>query len=207
MVPCLESMFNTIAAVLPFQPDEAIDFLDLGGGSVVLSEFILEQFPNAHTTVLDSSAEALENARQANERFGDRFKTLLRDFAREDLPTRYHAVVSCLSLHHLNNIEVRGLYRSIYSSLHAGGMLIVADHLAAPSQLLAERQRAAWQRDAKMLGASDEDIANAESRQKDDNRTLALEHLQWMFNVGFRDVDVFYKNLMFSVHGGRRPRL
>ena len=207
LVACLEYFYTAIAAVLPYERDEAIDLLDLGGGSGIFSKFILERFSNAHITLMDSSEEAIDSARGANNQFGDRMKFLVRDFAREDLPTGYHAVISVLAIHNLDNIETRGLYRSIYSSLHPGGMLVIADRLAAPSPILAERYRAAWLDDARMLGASDEEIIEAEARLLNDNRTPALEHLQWMVNAGFRDVDVFYKNLMYSVHGGRRPRL
>ena len=207
LVACLESIYTTIAAVLPHEPEEAIDLLDLGSGSGILSGFILERFTNARITLVDSSEQAIEFARGANGRFGDRIDFLVRDFAREDLPAGYHAVISALAIHNLNNIETRGLYRSIYSSLHPGGMLVIADRLAAPSSILADRYRAAWLHDARKLGASDEEISEAEARLLSDNRTPALEHLQWMVNAGFRDVDVFYKNLMYSVHGGRRPRL
>ena len=207
LVACLESLYTTIAAVLPYDPHEAIDLLDLGGGLGVLSRFMLERFSNAHITLLDSSEEAIEFARGASSRFGDRINFLARDFARDDLPTGYHAVISALAIHNLGNIETRGLYRSIYSSLHPGGMLVIADRLAAPSPILAERYREAWLYDARNLGASDEEIGEAEARLLRDNRTPALEHLQWMVNAGFRDVDVFYKNLIYSVHGGRRPRL
>jgi tRNA (cmo5U34)-methyltransferase len=207
LVTCLESFQTTIAAVLPYEREEAIDLLDLGGGSGILSGFMLERFSNAHITLIDSSEEAIESARGATNQFGDRIEFLVRDFAREELPIGYHAVISALAIHNLDNIETRGLYRSIYSSLHPGGMLVVADRLAAPSPILAERYRAAWLDGARTLGASDEEISEAEARQLSDNRTPALEHLQWMVNAGFRDVDVFYKNLMYSVHGGRRPRL
>lgn len=207
LVACLQNLYMTIAAVLPYEHDEAIDILDLGGGTGGLSKYILERFSNAHVTLLDSSEEAVAVARREHGSMGDRLKFLVQDFARDDLPAGYHAVISSLAIHHLNNIESRGLYRSAYSSLHPGGMLVIADRLAAPSPMLAERYRAAWLRDAKKLGATDEEIEDAEARQQSDNRTPALEHLQWLVNAGFRDVDVFYKNLMFSVHGGRRPRL
>ena len=31
------------------------------------------------------------------------------------------------------------------------------------------------------------------------------EQLEWLRNAGFRNVDTYYKNLMFAVYGGNRP--
>jgi tRNA (cmo5U34)-methyltransferase len=99
LVACLESLYTTIAAVLPYGPEEAIDILDLGGGSGTLSGFILERFSNARITLLDTSEGAIESVRSANRQFDDRIKFMVRDFAREDLPTGYHAVISALAIH------------------------------------------------------------------------------------------------------------
>lgn len=207
LVPCLDDMFETVAAVLPYAREEAIDILDLGGRRGELSVYLLNRFPNAYITLLDASEDAVELARHEHSDQGERLKFLVRDFARDDLPIGFHAIVSSFALHHLNNIDIRGLYRSAYSSLHAGGMLIIADRVTAPSSMLADRYRNAWLRAVARSGASDEEIAEAEERQQADNQTPVLEHLHWLQQAGFRDIDVFYRNLIFSVHGGRRPKL
>ena len=207
LVPYLGQLYATVAAVLPYERDEPIDILDLGAGTGGLSSFILDRFPNSHITLVDASEETLERARHNLGPESDRLTFLTLDFARDSLPSGFHAVMSALAIHHLSNIDTRALYRTVFSSLLPGGMLINADRVAAPSMMLADRYHTAWRLDLQAMGASDDEIAAAEERQQDDNPTPVLEHLQWLVNASFRDVDVFYRNLRFSVHGGRRPRL
>src|SRR5262245_36014808 len=62
----------TIRAVLPKLAEQEFRYLNLGAGDGLLDEVLLEHFPHAHATILDSSMAMLSAARQRLERFGPR---------------------------------------------------------------------------------------------------------------------------------------
>jgi tRNA (cmo5U34)-methyltransferase len=188
---------------MPFHAQDNAHILDLGAGTGLLSAMLAKAFPAAHITLLDASAPMLE---QGERRLGRhrRFQFQVRDYAREPLEGSYHAIVSALSIHHLNAYEKRGLFRRVRVALEAGGVFVNADQVLGPTPGLDARYQRDWMQQARALGVSEPDLAAALERQKADQSSTLQEQLSWLEEAGFRNVDCWYKNQRFAVLAGER---
>ncbi|MEE8517654.1 MAG: methyltransferase domain-containing protein, partial [Dehalococcoidia bacterium] len=64
----------------PFATDMGISVLDVGGGYGVISEQVLDMFPQARVTLQDYSEPMLAQARKRLDSFGNRVSFVQRDF-------------------------------------------------------------------------------------------------------------------------------
>lgn len=202
-IPCFRNLCSAILDLLPFDEPVAVDVLDLGAGTGALSAAVLARFPAARVTLVESESGDLDVATRRLASVAERIRVVADDYARIDLPGKYDAVVSVLSLHRLGNIDTRALYRSIYASLRPGGAFICADRVAPVSKEMDESYRRGEGRLLHELGVD----TTCGSSEANDNRAPLRDHLQWLDNAGFRDVDVSFRVFRYAVYGGRRPRL
>ena len=203
LVPCLRELYDWVIRLMPFPRETAARILDLGAGTGLLAARLGAAFPNAHITLLDASGGMLE---QGQRNFGrnDRFHYEVRDFAREPIQGSFHAIVSALSIHHLNAFEKRALFRRVRIALEVGGVFVNADQMAGPTAEIERRYQADWLREAREAGVNETDLAAAIERQKMDQSSTLTEHLEWLTEAGFRNVDCWYKNQRFAVIAGER---
>jgi len=108
--------------------------LDLGSGPGPLTSRILRRFPKCRVVALDTDPVLLEVGKRALARFGRRVSWVLADLRKTGWPSglpvqRYDAVVSSLSLHWLEEDEIRGIYREARKLLRSDGLLVEGDFL------------------------------------------------------------------------------
>ena len=106
-----------LLAHLPLSPTDRV--LDFGAGTGLLATQIAPKV--AHVTALDMSAamlQVLDEKGVANitTHHGDIF---------DGLPGRYHAIVSCMALHHV--ADTAALMRAFAAALHPGGRIALVD--------------------------------------------------------------------------------
>lgn len=113
----LAAVPERLLAQLPLQASDHV--LDFGAGTGLLSVPIAPKV--AQVTALDMSAAMLQ---VLNEKGLANITTLQQDiFA--GLPGRYHAVVSCMALHHV--ADTAALLRAFADALHPGGRIALVD--------------------------------------------------------------------------------
>lgn len=202
LIPGHETFY---AAALELIPTDAMNIVELGAGSGLFSAMLRAAFPEAHLTLIDFSENMLALARQ---RLGDdpRLTYSLADYTTEPLPPNADAIVSSLSIHHLEDDRKRALLPHIFTALRPGGLFINADHIAGPTPRLEETYQLRWLADVRALGATEQQIADSLFRQQEDRRTPVAAQLAWLRDAGFTNVDCWYKHSSFAVMSGTRPR-
>jgi len=167
--------------------------LDLGTGDGRLTAMLRADRPELTATGLDFSTLMLERARQ---RFaGDAGVELREHDLSRPLPElgRFDAVVSSFAIHHLEHERKRELYAEVFDLLESGGVFANFEHVASPNERL---HRA-------FFAAIDVPIEEADPS----DRLLDVEtQLTWLRELGFDDVDCYWKWLEMALLIGVKPR-
>ncbi len=190
-VPCLNELVEAVVRLVPFGREAAFAILDLGTGSGLLPAALLMHFVNARAVLMEESAELRAAAEKRLAAFTGRFEFRPVSFAREQLPRGYDLIVTLFGLHGLDDIARRGAYRDIYAALNPEGAFLAAEWIRPPTNGIASVYADIHTREGRVGGASK-------------GMFLSIE-LPWLATIGFRDIDVHYKNLEYAVYGARRP--
>jgi tRNA (cmo5U34)-methyltransferase len=184
-------------------PHGARRILDIGAGSGLLTVLVRDQFPKAQIHLIDFSAAMLDLARR---RLGDAPAVTYEqaDYVVAALPANMDAVVSSLSIHHLEDADKRKIFRKIYESLAPGGVFINAEQVAGPTPDLEARYKKLWLQQVRKAGASEEQIEGALFRMREDRCASVEDQLDWLRAAGFADADCWYKENRFAVLAGTR---
>jgi tRNA (cmo5U34)-methyltransferase len=180
------------SVLLDHVPRGAPRVLDLGTGDGRLLALLQADRPGMLGVGLDFSALMLDAAR---ERFADdeRIEIVEHDLARP-LPAlgRFDAVVSSMAIHHLEHDRKRSLYAEVFDVLEHGGVFANFEHVASPS----ERLHLAF------YAAIGEPLENEDPS----DRLLDVEsQLAWLREIGFVDVDCYWKWLEMALLIGVKP--
>jgi tRNA (cmo5U34)-methyltransferase len=166
--------------------------LDLGTGDGELLALVRSQWPDVEAVGLDFSPAMLDAARS---RFaGDAAVTIVAHDLDQPLPDlgRFDTVVSSFAIHHLDDSRKRALYAEVRDALAPGGRFANLEHVDSPTPQLHHEFLAA-------LGttAADEDPSN---------KLAPLDvQLAWLRELGFVDVDCFWKWRELALLAGVKP--
>lgn len=123
-IPSYETMIGTAVDVVARARPARI--LDLGAGTGALSAALLERTDEGVIELWDVDGSMLARARARLAPHAARTRFVERSFL-EPLPP-CDAVMASLSLHHIPTLEGKAaVYRSIFTALRSGGVLVVAD--------------------------------------------------------------------------------
>ncbi|MDD1664861.1 MAG: class I SAM-dependent methyltransferase [Methanomicrobiales archaeon] len=187
-------------------PGRRPTILDIGAGTGLLSELVMEAYPGATVSLMDVSEKMIEVARK---RFAGRecVRFVTADYRHEDLGGPFDAICSALSIHHLERDEKRALYGKVFSALKPGGIFVNADQVEGETPGLHRRNLAYWN-DYVLQGPLDpgEIQAMFERRKTLDRMERLSVQMGWLEEIGFADVDVVYKNRSLAVFTGRVSR-
>jgi SAM-dependent methyltransferase len=180
------------AVVMELVPRSVRRILDLGAGDGRLLALLRLDRPGAHGVATDLSPTMLDAART---RFaGD----AMVDVVAHDLDAplsalggagAFDAVVSCFAIHHCSHARKRALYAEVFALLEPGGVFYNLEHVASPTPELHDAFFVAMG-----MTLADEDQSN---------QLLDVEtQLGWLREIGFAQVDCFWKWRELAVFGG-----
>ena len=213
----LEVMLKIIRQWRP----EPITALDMGCGDGFLGRTLLDHFPNCHVCFVDFSAPMLEAAREKLNST-DRAAIIKSDFTNPEWTTdlggrrSFDLVVSGLSIHHQTDPRKKQLYGEIYDLLAPGGIFLNLEQVASATEATAEiycefliDHLHAFHNGANPgTGKAREEVAAGfyASPARMENILAPVEaQCAWLRQIGFQDVDCFFKILEHALFGGRKP--
>ncbi len=180
------------SVLLDHVPRDARSVLDLGTGDGRLLALLQADRPEMFGVGLDFSQLMLKAAAQ---RFAgdDRVEFVDHDLA-QPLPAlgRFDAVVSSMAIHHLEHERKRSLYAEVLDLLEPGGVFANFEHVASPTYRLHLVFFAA--------------IGEPLEHEDPSDRLLDVEsQLAWLRELGFDDVDCYWKWLEMALLIGVKP--
>ncbi len=184
------------AVLLELVPKDARRILDLGTGDGRLLSLLKFDRPYVTSIAVDFSQTMLEAAKK---RFANDAKTqVMAHNLDEPLPMtliedgRFDAVVSCFAIHHLTHPRKQKLYLEIFDLLEPNGIFCNLEHVSSPTPAIHRH----------FLNA----IGMADKPEDPSNKLLDVEtQLTWLQELGFTDVDCYWKWLELALLVGRKP--
>ena len=183
------------AVVCELVPRGARRILDLGTGDGRLMALLRLDRPEARGVATDASPTMLDAARA---RFaGDAMVEVVAHDLETALsalgePGSFDAVVSCFAIHHCSHARKLALYEEVFALLTSRGVFYNLEHVSSPTPELHE----AFFR-ALGMALAEEDRSN---------QLLDVEtQVRWLREIGFAQVDCFWKWRELAVFGGIKP--
>jgi cyclopropane fatty-acyl-phospholipid synthase-like methyltransferase len=218
LIPDRKRQLDVLLRVLRLAPRQPRRVLDLGAGDGILLATVLEAFPQAAGVAVDFSPLMLEQARERLASFGARAATAEADLQtpawRQAVPPGpFDAVVSGFAIHHLTDGRKRALYQEIYDLLPEGGVFLNAEHVASATPRLEQLfddamvEHLFQRRRERGEGVTPEEVRREFLERPDRAANLLApveEQCRWLREVGFRDVDCFWKYFELAIFGGTR---
>lgn len=208
LIPFYSEIYNILMDSIPFYKNMPINILDIGCGTGTFAKIIKEHFPQAKITCLDFSKNMIEVAKEKLIDFRKDINFLVGDFNYLDIDSEYDVIVSSFALHHIqSDEEKRTLYNNIYRALNKNGVFFTADIVLGVNNYIKNLYEKKWEehliRQFSKNGM-ERGLKNStlEKYQTDDNPSTLYEHLKWLEDSGFDQVETIWKYYKFAVFGG-----
>ncbi|ABW27342.1 class I SAM-dependent methyltransferase [Acaryochloris marina] len=180
------------AVLLEHVPQSAQRILDLGTGDGRLLALLKLDRSDVNGVAMDFSPIMLEAVQQ---RFAEDAKVKIVEHNLEaPLPPlgTFDGVVSSFAIHHLAHPRKRSLYQEVFEILEPGGIFCNLEHVASPTAKLHKQFLQALD-----IALEDDDPSN---------QLLDVEtQLSWLREIGFEDVDCYWKWLEMALLIGVKP--
>jgi SAM-dependent methyltransferase len=179
--------------LLELVPADSRRVLDLGCGDGIVAARVVDACPGVEVVACDFSAEMLT---RAGARFTDVPQVRVVEHDLDDpIPEQwgtFDVVVSAFAIHHVVDDRKQALSREVLARLAPGGVFANLEHVASPtSELHAEFLRA--------VGTAPED-------DDPSNKLVPVDaQLRWLRDLGFEQVDCYYKWREIALLAGRAP--
>jgi tRNA (cmo5U34)-methyltransferase len=193
--------------------------MDLGCGDGALGRMLLDAYPTAIVIFVDFSEPMLE-ALQKQIGSNQRAMTVKADFATPawakgfKVEKPFDVIVSGFAVHHQPDDRKRELYTEIYGLLREGGIFLNLEHVSSATPSGSALFDSFF---VDHLIRFHRDTAPSKTRQeieetyyqrpdKTENILAPVEtQCQWLSEIGFQDVDCFFKVFELALFGGKKP--
>ena len=167
--------------------------LDLGSGNGRLIKLLKEKLPKIEYVALDFSPPMLiELKRQF---LSDPLIKIVEHDLSYQLPStlgKFDAIISSFAIHHLTHKRKRDLYVEIFSILKPGGIFCNLDHISSNSIRLSKYFRKIMTR-------------KPVNKEHEKRLTKIDIQIRWLLEIGFVDVDCYWRWLEFALLIGFKP--
>ncbi|WP_432662839.1 methyltransferase [Wukongibacter baidiensis] len=229
MVPKYDFLQYELFNIINFSKDEPINVVDLGAGSGILLEKILQQYPHSKCYWVDYSTQFLEVAKNRLNKYGNRVDFILSSFEDDwenKINDNVHLVVSMSAIHHLESKEKSDLYKRVYSFLRPNGWFFNIDEMKTlyfegyknsmlfwsnyisqsrknvPADQIKHYEN--WNSHFDNWRKRNIENINVPKQKGDDLHDSFIDQLGWLKQAGFKSVDLFVKYHLWCIIGGQK---
>ena len=206
LIPHYKDMINALISSIPFDRDAPVKVLDLGCGTGTVTKTLKEEFRNAQVTCLDLAENMIEMAKIKLRKYTD-IEYAIGDFYEYNFSENYDVIVSSLALHHLaTDDDKKGFYKKIYDAMTHRGVFLNADAVLGSNDYFQDLYTSKW-KEFMNLSISMKEIEEKwiPAAETEDHPAKLIDHIDWLRNTGFKDVDVVWKYYHLAVYGGYKP--
>lgn len=219
-LPLAREQFDVVLKLIEMNRKPVRSFLDLGSGDGIMANVILSAYPEAKGVLLDISEHMIAAAREKLDQFRYNLEFTLFDYGDSEWTRQvvsgapFDVIISGLSIHHQPNEKKKEIYREIYELLDRGGLFINLEHVASPTKWVGSLFSETFidslydMNKRKNASVTREMIANEMYNRPDKESNILTpvdEQCDWLREIGFEDVDCYFKLFEIAVFGGRKP--
>ena len=219
-IPLAQEQIGVMMSILKMRGQPVESFLDLGCGDGILGAAILGEYPSARGVFVDFSEPMLKQAREQLKDYSGQlvFENLSYGdpiwINRMQAEAPFDAIVSGYSIHHQPDDRKYSIYQEIFSLLKPDGWFINIEHVSSAAQLnidlfenhFISSRYAIEQRNS---GSRTFDQLAEEYKNRPDKAanilTPAELQCDWLREIGYEEVDCYFRIYELAVFGGRRP--
>ena len=197
-IPCFDEFYLKTTASITSNINAPNRVIDLGAGTGLLTSYWYQHFPSAEYILVDIADDMLDIARK---RF-DHIETIsyeVGNYSHKLPDAAFDAVISALSIHHLEDKDKKNLFSELYDRLPQGGVFVNYDQFFAGQPELNRWFDAYWENQLSDCGLTDKDIVLWRERRKLDRECSVEQETQWLRHSGFDLVKCVYTCQKFSV--------
>lgn len=217
-IPGADLQLEVLGKIVSLWRPRPLRILDVGCGDGILGRLLLERFPAAQVTFTDFSEPMLAAVR---DKLADssRATILQADFSKSSwLKTvarkgPFDVIVSGFAIHHQPNLGKKKLYAGIHDILTPGGVFLNLEHVASVSGAVGKLfddlfidHLLRFHRSTKPDTTRKKIETTYYHRPDKQENILASVEAQcaWLRQIGFQDVDCFFKVFELALFGGRK---
>lgn len=229
LVPQYDMLQDEVFNIVSFNPEHELVVLDLGAGSGIFLEKVLDKFPKSICYWIDYSFDFMKIAQQRLSRFGNRVHYILSPLEsnwEEQLEHHPDLIFSMSAIHHLESKEKKNLYKKCFQLLNNAGWFFNADEMKTINKQPYKNSLMYWVNyisDSKNKVPVDlqpyyekwnSHFNNWKLRnidnfglpkfKGDDLHDSFLDQLQWLHDIGFQNEDAFFKYHLWTLIGGQK---
>lgn len=202
-IPCFEDYYITSTNMILSGIPAPTRVLDLGAGTGLLSYYWYKECKTAEYVLVDIAEEMLNISRKRFNGLSNICHQTL-DYTKEFPEKEFDAVISALSIHHLDAAQKKELFMRIYAKLPAGGVFANYDQFCSDSSEITGWMDSYWESKLMNSGLTAQDIERWKERRKLDKECSLEAELKMLHECGFADVQCIYSYHKFSVVVARK---
>ena len=218
LIPLLDVQEELIRRLVTRDGRAIGSFCDLGAGDGAFAELLMDLFPDSSGVLVDFSEPMLAAAKSRLAPKRGRWRIVKGDLSERAwldglaAGERFDAIVSRLCIHHLPDERKRALYLEAFELLEPGGLFLNWEHVWTGG--LAEGMFEEYfierllEAELERENPRPPEVVVGEFNDAADDDILAPPELQcdWLREIGFEQVDVYFKLPELAIFAGIKPK-
>ena len=219
-IPLAGEQISVLLTLLASHPEPVKNFLDLGCGDGILGAALLDKYLKSQGILADFSEPMLEKGREQLKDYASQLQFVNLDYAdptwvdamQSSAP--FDAIVSRYSIHHQPDERKRAIYVGIFELLEPGGWFVNIEHILPSAQLTTDLLDkhiidGRYAIEVKNGGTKTRQEISDIFMNRLDRETNLLTPIEtqcnWLREIGYEEVDCYFRIYELAVFGGRRP--